>query len=123
MDNFIKNVIGGGLHNYSTQEHIVGKWIDGSDIYEKSLVTTLSSNTKDEELLNVDNLKFVISFNATIKRSTGYGTMLNYYVSSSNNDNFYWYKNGIFVNSAAGGTLYCTCTYIKNWYLPYYLYF
>lgn len=27
---------GGGMHNYSTTEQVVGKWIDGSNIYQKT---------------------------------------------------------------------------------------
>lgn len=37
----------GGSQNYSTTEHIVGKWIDGKDIYEitvSGLEVTLTSN-------------------------------------------------------------------------------
>lgn len=29
---------GGGSHTYSTTEHRVGTWIDGSDVYEKTIV-------------------------------------------------------------------------------------
>jgi len=32
-------------HQYSTEEQIVGKWIDGSDIYEKTFRITASNNT------------------------------------------------------------------------------
>lgn len=27
------------MHNYSTAEHVVGKWIDGRDVYERTVVT------------------------------------------------------------------------------------
>ena len=36
---------GGSLHEYSTTEHIVGKWIDGSDIWEKTIDVTGFSAT------------------------------------------------------------------------------
>ena len=29
---------GGGGHNYSTQEQVVGTWIDGSTVYEKTYI-------------------------------------------------------------------------------------
>lgn len=34
-------------HNYSTTEHVVGKWIDGSTLYEKTVEVTLPSSSGD----------------------------------------------------------------------------
>lgn len=37
---FVNQSGGGSAFNYSETEHIVGKWLDGNNIYEKSVVTT-----------------------------------------------------------------------------------
>lgn len=58
-------------HKYSTTEQIVGEWIDGSKIYEKTLSTgTLSNatNSFDVSALHIGNLLDVRGF---LTRSTG----------------------------------------------------
>lgn len=42
----IENIEGGGSMNYSTTEHEVGTWIDGSTLYERTIV--LRSNSQDQ---------------------------------------------------------------------------
>lgn len=50
-------------HKYSTEEHIVGEWIDGKPIYEKVLrpssditITTSMTNIHDVSDLNIETL-------------------------------------------------------------------
>ena len=57
---------GGGsedMHNYSTTEHIVGTWTDGSTLYEKTVeVGTLTYGTSWNEMAhNISNVNKVIS--------------------------------------------------------------
>ena len=48
---------GGFYHEYSETEHEVGKWIDGSPVYERTYQGTTSSNTQH----NISNLSAIIS--------------------------------------------------------------
>lgn len=70
----------GAMHNYSTTEQIVGKWTDGSDVYEKIIEAT-TSNTDEDQTINVAslNIKDVIEMNAIAKSSNG-SVQLNYEV-------------------------------------------
>ena len=45
------------LHEYSTEEKIVGKWIDGKPIYEKVISFSLSGNGNLSYPHNIENLK------------------------------------------------------------------
>jgi hypothetical protein len=50
-----------GGHKYSTDEHVVGTWIDGKPLYEKTVNTTIALNTSDERVTlsvatNVDRI-------------------------------------------------------------------
>jgi len=54
-------VIIGDANNYSTTEKVIGKWIDGKPIYQKTIFTTesLTENTwliTDESGTNIDNV-------------------------------------------------------------------
>ena len=52
------SVGGGGGHTYSTTEQVVGTWIDGSPVYEKTIITNSSVTNADVDVdisnLNVD---------------------------------------------------------------------
>lgn len=51
----------GGSHNYSTTEHVVGTWIDGKTVYEKTInVGTITTNTTVEH--GITNLDRIISY-------------------------------------------------------------
>lgn len=48
--------------NFSTTEHIIGKWIDGKDIYEKVIVgPAVASNSSEYVNLNVNDLDKLIN--------------------------------------------------------------
>ena len=48
------------LHEYSTEEKIVGKWIDGKPLYEKIIKQTFTFNSQSESLnINIQNIDFV----------------------------------------------------------------
>jgi len=44
---------GGGSSSYSTTEHVIGKWIDGSNLYEKTF-TSLSIRLIDDWINAID---------------------------------------------------------------------
>lgn len=52
----------GILHEYSTDEKIVGKWIDGKPIYEKTIVIQSNFTTPFEVASNIDKLINVRAF-------------------------------------------------------------
>lgn len=60
------------MHHYSTDEHIVGTWIDGKTIYEKSYSdTTPSSTTSKNYSLGVSNIDEIIYYDGMVYRNDG----------------------------------------------------
>ena len=51
--------------DYSTDEHIVGTWIDGSYLYQKTIEKefTLTDNLVLSDLVGIDNIKLLVSAN------------------------------------------------------------
>ena len=80
----------GGSHNYSTEEQIVGKWVDGKPIYEITYYNenpTVSSTYNDfvstgVTLNNIDN---IININGTVIRDIGDGKLCYPIVYEDNN--------------------------------------
>lgn len=59
-------------HHYSTQERVVGTWIDGKPLYEKSYDTgQLPNNTYKQTLHGISNLKHIVHFSGWCENSTG----------------------------------------------------
>ena len=50
------DVVGGETHQYSTEEQVVGKWVDGSTLYEKTIQATPTTGDYaiDISALNID---------------------------------------------------------------------
>ena len=63
-------------HKYSTDEQIVGEWIDGKTLYEKTIVNTMPSNVVDD----TDTSKFV-----DIGVSVDICMIINGFIISNNN--------------------------------------
>lgn len=58
--------------DYSTTEKIVGTWIDGKPVYQKTInFTTPSSINTDSKILTISNGETVIDFHGTISRNDG----------------------------------------------------
>lgn len=59
---------GGGSHTYSTTEQIVGTWIDGSDVYEKTIsVSSVSLSSGGYETVDtITGLDTIISCNGYV---------------------------------------------------------
>lgn len=98
----------GSNHTYSNEEQIVGTWIDGKHIYEKTV--SLSENSSDEILLeNVDSL---IQANGYIANTDGFGRVIGY------NNVFpsfiYYYNNSVYVNGSNRTGGYVTIQYTKT---------
>ncbi len=107
-------VSGGGgsaMHNYSTEEKVVGTWIDGKPLYEKTIVydgivktdTKIYQNESIDEIVNVSNKCFYdTSFN---KWNTEINSTYNLGITARG-----YYLQGE-VNSAYGDRITkCRCT-------------
>jgi len=66
----------GIITTMSTTEHVVGKWIDGKNIYEKTInFGALPNNATKNVAYNITDLAFIISHNGFAKNTT---TTLNF---------------------------------------------
>ena len=60
---------GGSSHNYSTTEQIVGTWIDGSPVYEKTIYNAGGVTGNFNFQHGISNLKNVISYKGAVSDS------------------------------------------------------
>lgn len=64
--------ISGGSHTYSTDEQVVGTWIDGSPVYEKVVdLGALPNNTTKNVAHGISNLGLIISAVFVAKDTSG----------------------------------------------------
>ena len=109
-----------GGHKYSTNEHIVGTWIDGRPAYEKTIVETLTSSAG--VIINIahgiSNFNKLISIKGIVYENNGStGYMLPYRDNANeirvqvNESNIVYTKNGHDFDS---GQLYVTFQYTKT---------
>ena len=101
------------LHEYSTEEKIVGKWIDGKLIFEKTYVLNninlLAGNNFFDTIENVKiiNSKGIIN-NYSIPYADGGGYVM---CTQSNNEIGLWTNNGFYNQSA---NIILTIQYLKT---------
>lgn len=58
--------------NYSTEEHIIGTWIDGSTLYEKTIdFGALPNNTTKNVAHNISNIKRIVKVEAIASMLNG----------------------------------------------------
>ena len=103
--------------NYSTEEHIVGKWIDGSDVYEKT-IEVIPTSRNYEYNHNIEN-SMIISASLIAYNGQDWFTLPNAYVSDISN----WgisclvSTNVIQITTGTKTTIpeniYCTIRYLK----------
>lgn len=93
--------ISGGLHEYSTEEQIVGKWIDGKPIYEKTYIlnnTTLSTGNNIFD--TIENVKIINSNGRINNYSIPYADGGEYIMCiQSNNEIGLWSNKGFYNQS------------------------
>ena len=82
-----RRAIGGSsMHNYSTDEHIVGTWIDGSTLYEKTITIQKSSISSGNNIIN----HLINNFGQLVKKEIIYnysnGDMNTDLANPTNND-------------------------------------
>lgn len=58
--------------NYSTNETVVGKWVDGKPVYQKTVACgTLPNNTSKRVSHNISNIDYIINWTGSASDSTG----------------------------------------------------
>lgn len=62
---------GGSGHEYSTTENVVGTWIDGKPVYEKTIYHAGGTYGSVDVPHNISNLKRVISLSTSVSDSAG----------------------------------------------------
>ena len=92
-------VNGDDLHEYSTEEKIVGKWIDGKPIYEKVIYTDITDrNWHDIQMdVSVDN---IIKLKGILYRGDNYFMELqgNVYPNNVERGMVYYNKNSNYIS-------------------------
>ena len=102
--------------HYLTEEHIVGTWVDGKTIYEKTIaVTQGSSETSYPAPSNIDKIWFVPDASFMVS-STSNVANIGYFVTQSDRVQAYYQHsdNTIRVPSSWSGSGYITIRYTKS---------
>lgn len=116
---------GGSTTTYSTEEHEVGTWIDGSTVYEKTIVKTQlafqDSFALIDSTLTATSVKEIISYEGSVKTSDGtaYTSLcglpgMNLWIFGVHNNINGLGLYGSSANALSGGTAICTIRYTKN---------
>ena len=109
---------GGGV-NYSTTEHVVGTWIDGSTVYEKTFSFSIPSNNYTTETTGITNFDKCVGYSGIVALGNGYFEDINYGRPDSSNSTYYiaiTTTGDIFFKTyeASSGTAYITMRYTKS---------
>ena len=101
----------GGLHVFSTNEQIIGTWIDGRPVYEKTFnIGTLSANNTNV-IHNITNFERILS-------ATGSGCMYNF----GDTVPLFQYISSSMFSSISGANSTGFILYVSNDILTYYKY-
>ena len=112
-------VAGTSFHKYSTTERVVGEWIDGRAVYEKTLnVGTVSSGTTFAH--GITNLDWIIDYSLfglyagedkLVSPANGSSGSIGFVISTWNSTNITFTKGNLSYNLS---DCYCTIRYIKS---------
>lgn len=82
------------ISTYSTEEKVVGTWIDGKTLYRKTITHTITTNNQETIPHNINNLQDFINISGNFKNNYNYympisaieifGEATNIYVKSIN---------------------------------------
>lgn len=96
------------LHEYSTEEKVVGKWIDGKDIYEKVIKQTITITSQNMniniDIPNFDFIKYYIDMNM-VGTNEHMKINFNHYNSSYSLGGFINYDNTTKINFRVGSNI------------------
>lgn len=100
---------------YSTEEQVVGEWINGKPLYRVSGYTSIAANS-NVLVKKITNLDIIVKANTFLKRSGDYSNINNWGTESSDFGTLYvnYYYPGIIFNTSYPGTLYYTLEYTKT---------
>ena len=106
----------GSANNYSTEEQVIGTWIDNNKLYRKTYTATLSS-TDATQVISVDNsfdVKSIeaIIFNGTVRIPSGFFDGSNRFCAGIDNHRICLMRNS--AGAWAGCTSYITIEYTKT---------
>lgn len=108
---------GGSSHNYSTTEQIVGTWIDGSTLYEKTIPITQGSTETHVSLSDLDIDTFFAVSAFIIHSGNGDTVPLTYYTTGSDKSMLYYNRTNKRLVVQGGtwtGSGYVTIRYTKS---------
>lgn len=84
-----KNIYLDPKNDYSTEEKVIGTWIDGSTIYQKTInFGTLPNATSKAVAHGISNLSTVVNLTITAKNNSGGFLILPYSYSSGSTENY-----------------------------------
>lgn len=89
---------GGLAHHYSTSEQVVGTWIDGKPLYEKTISKTVNCDSEYDMITRDDSISGLPSTAVPRFVTGGYfdgGVPLSHYDSSNYRTFTMWYSNNI----------------------------
>lgn len=115
-------------HKYSTEEHIVGEWIDGSKIYEKTISGTTPTDTNDtfydigvsvDKAIDVKAFFYNTSgtyYSGSCMAINSFEKGIKFYVQNNSSDSSFRNKLGINVSQSSwmGLSFYVTIQYTKS---------
>lgn len=85
----------GSTHEYSTDEHVVGKWIDDKDIYEIVYTGTKTSNQGIAITDEIDYIDKIISINLSVTSNND--TQIGQYYRENLDFCRCWFENNVFL--------------------------
>ena len=98
---------------YSTDERVVGKWIDGSDLYEKIISAgALLNNSEKTVDTGVTGIKEMVEISGVSINGTNNSTVPLPYVYPSGDISIYYNGTSIIIKTTTDRTSYTT-TYVK----------
>lgn len=126
-----KNIFMDAGHNYSTDEQVVGTWIDGKPIYQKTIekqISQITTNNVLQLILDSDLTHTLINFSGFILYPSGFREIIPFTTFDASSGlcaiqvrSFYSNTSGICVQIRTGNTtfpsdtvLYATVQYIKT---------
>lgn len=91
---------GGGVHEYSTEEKVVGKWVDGRNVYERTYIGD-AYPSKRLDLGTISNFDGFISSDCSWKITDSAGTITYFAKKSEDNEhvivNIGYESNNLFI--------------------------
>ena len=67
----VVTITGGGGHNYSTSEQVIGTWIDGKPVYQRTWTGTKNNNSDEAVISDLSNVDVLVDSRVTFKGNTG----------------------------------------------------